>query len=130
MVCDGPRARPCYAAAPRGTVIVVMIYELRIYEIVPGRMAAIHERFANHTMRIFERMGIEVVGFWQEVVGRSHRIVYITRFADMGEHAAKWQAFAADPEWREVKGSTEADGPIVARVISSFMTPTAYSPMQ
>lgn len=130
MVSDVPRARPCYAAAPRGTVIVAMIYELRIYEIVPGRMAAIHERFANHTMRIFERIGIEVVGFWQEVVGRSDRIVYITRFADMGERAAKWQAFLADPEWREVQASTEADGPIVARVISSFMTPTSYSPIQ
>ena len=50
-----------------------MLYELRVYEILPGRMDAIMARFSQHTMRIFERLDIEVVGFWQEVVGRSDR---------------------------------------------------------
>ena len=107
-----------------------MLYELRIYEIVPGRMDAIQARFANHTMRVFERLGIEVVGFWQEVVGRSDRLVYITRFRDLADREARWNAFVDDPEWRRVKAETEADGAIVVRVINSFMTPTPYSPMQ
>ena len=107
-----------------------MFYELRIYEIIPGRMDAINARFANHTMKIFARMGIEVVGFWQETVGQSDRLIYITRFKDMADRETKWAAFVSDPEWKRVKTETEADGPIVARVISSFMTPTPYSPMK
>ena len=74
-----------------------MLYELRIYEILPGRMDAIMARFSNHTMRIFERLDIEVVGFWQEVVGRSDRLVYITRFDSQADREAKWTAFQSDP---------------------------------
>ncbi len=105
-----------------------MLYELRIYEVLPGRMDAIHARFADHTMKIFERIGIEVVGFWQEVVGRNDRLVYITRFQDMADREAKWQRFLADPEWQQVRSATESDGPIIARVINSLMTSTPYGP--
>ncbi len=107
-----------------------MLYELRIYEILPGRTDAIMRRFAHHTMGIFARLDIEVVGFWQEVVGRSDRLVYVTRFEDMADREAKWLAFQSDPEWQQVKADTEADAPIVARVINSFMVPTPFSPLQ
>lgn len=107
-----------------------MLYELRIYEILPGRMDAIMNRFSQHTMRIFERLDIEVVGFWQEVVGRSDRLVYITRFESQADREAKWTAFQSDPEWQRVRAETEASGQIVSRVINSYMTPTGFSPMQ
>ena len=107
-----------------------MLYELRIYEILPGRMDAIMNRFSQHTMRIFERLDIEVVGFWQEVVGRSDRLVYITRFENQADREAKWTAFQSDPEWQRVRAETEASGQIVARVINSYMTPTGFSPLQ
>lgn len=106
-----------------------MLYELRIYEIPPGKLDAILARFANHTMAIFKRYDIEVVGFWQEVVGRNDRIVYITRFADAADREAKWGAFQGDAEWQRVRTETEADGPIVARVINSFLKPVDFSPM-
>ena len=108
-----------------------MLYELRVYEILPGRMDAIMARFSQHTMRIFERLDIEVVGFWQEVVGRSDRLVYITRFASQADREAKWTAFQSDPEWQRVrKPKPKSSGQIVARVINSYMTPTAFSPLQ
>jgi len=40
-----------------------MIYEERIYTIVPGKMQDINNRFANVTMRLFEKHGMKVVGF-------------------------------------------------------------------
>ena len=88
-----------------------MLYELRVYEILPGRMDAIMARFSQHTMRIFERLDIEVVGFWQEVVGRSDRLVYITRFASQADREAKWTAFQSDPEWQRVRAETEVQRP-------------------
>ena len=32
-----------------------MIYEQRVYEALPGKMAALQDRFANHTIRLFEK---------------------------------------------------------------------------
>lgn len=41
-----------------------MIYELRIYTTLPGRMPNLLARFENHTLRIWEKHGIKQVGFW------------------------------------------------------------------
>ena len=106
-----------------------MLYELRIYEIPPGKLDDILSRFANHTMSIFKRYDIEVVGFWQEVVGRNDRIVYITRFVDAADRETKWAALQGDAEWQRVRAETESNGPIVARVINSFLKPVDFSPM-
>ena len=42
-----------------------MIYEWRIYEVVPGKMDALNARFANLTLNIFNRLDMQVVGFWK-----------------------------------------------------------------
>jgi len=41
-----------------------MIYELRIYTTLPGRMPNLLSRFENHTLKIWEKHGIKQVGFW------------------------------------------------------------------
>jgi hypothetical protein len=40
------------------------IYELRVYTVVPGRMPNLLARFENHTLKIWQKHGIEQVGFW------------------------------------------------------------------
>lgn len=105
-----------------------MLYELRMYEIMPGRMAEIDARFREHTTMFFARHGVEVVGFWHEMVGSSDRLVYITVFDDMADREQKWGAFISDPDWQQIRQQTEADGPLVRRVINRFLIPTDYSP--
>ena len=39
-----------------------MIYEMRIYEAMPGKLPALNARFANATLRLFARHGIVAVG--------------------------------------------------------------------
>lgn len=107
-----------------------MIYELRVYECVPGRIGALNNRFQNVTLRLFERHGIRAVGFWQDAIGITNRLTYILAWTDMAEWERNWNAFTTDPEWIAARAKSEEDGPIVARVISTFMRPTAYSPMQ
>ena len=107
-----------------------MLYELRTYYIVPGRMDDINARFRDHTMNFFGKYGIEVVGFWTEVVGRNDTLVYITAFENMAQRDAKWTAFVNDPEWLRVRAETEADGAMVARVENRFLAPTDYSPLK
>jgi hypothetical protein len=107
-----------------------MIYELRIYETIPGRLGALNNRFRNVTLKIFERYGIKSVGYWEDVIGISNRLTYILAWEDMAHRERSWNAFAADPEWLAARAKSEDDGPIVARVTSTLMKPTDYSPLQ
>jgi hypothetical protein len=107
-----------------------MIHELRVYDIVPGRKADLHARFTNLTMGLFRKHGIEVLAFWEDVVGTSNRLTYILAYEDMAHRDKAWTAFITDPEWIEGSARTEEHGPLVARVTNTFMRPTAYSPLQ
>jgi hypothetical protein len=107
-----------------------MIYELRIYETIPGRLGALNNRFRNVTLKIFERHGIKSVGYWEDVIGISNRLTYILAWEDMAHRERAWNAFTADPEWLAARAKSEEDGPIVARVIATLMKPTDYSPLQ
>ena len=107
-----------------------MVYELRTYVIPPGRMPDILDRFASTTMRLFGKHGLEVVGFWTAADPAVNELVYVLRFADEEAQQAAWAAFRGDPEWQEARRRTEANGPIVDRVIEKNLTPTAFSPVQ
>ena len=74
-----------------------MIYEWRAYYIMPGRMPDIQRRFADHTMRLFQKHGIKVVGFWQPVIGESNELVYMCAYEDIAARDRAWTSFMADP---------------------------------
>lgn len=105
-----------------------MIYELRIYRTLPGRLPNLLSRFENHTLRIWERQGIRQAGFWTTLVGESNcDLTYLLAWESLAEREAKWSAFAADLEWVAARTESEKDGPIVANISSQFLTPTAFS---
>ena len=49
-----------------------MIYELRTYRCVPGRLPALLARFEHTTLAIWRRHGIRPAGFWTTLVGESN----------------------------------------------------------
>lgn len=107
-----------------------MVYELRIYEAIPGKLPNLNERFQTITLKIWERHGIKQVGFWTAEIGTSNELIYMLEWEDLAERDRKWTAFQSDPEWIEKRAQTEANGPIVARLRSSLLRPTPYSKMQ
>lgn len=105
-----------------------MIYEMRVYRCVPGRMPALLARFANHTLKLWEKHGIRQAGFWTTLVGESNQdLTYLLAWENMAEREAKWAAFQADPAWQAVRAETEKDGQIVATLSNQFLAPTAFS---
>jgi hypothetical protein len=121
----------CAPNCVQGKGHTAMLYEQRVYEAMPGRMPALNKRFAEVTLGLFARHGIEVVGFWtNEVGGHSNELVYMLRFQDMADREARWGAFQRDPEWQQKRAASEVDGPLVARLTNALMRPTPYSPMQ
>lgn len=107
-----------------------MMIELRVYQCAPGRLAALQERFAKHTLGFFKKHGIEPVGFWTTLVGESnHELTYLLKWQDMAERERKWNAFQADPEWIARRTESEAERPIVANIKSQFLAPAAFFPV-
>jgi hypothetical protein len=105
-----------------------MIYELRIYRTLPGRMPNLLARFRDHTLRIWDRHGIRQAGFWTTLVGEStNDLTYLLVWESLAEREKKWAAFTADPEWHKVRAESEKDGAINANVANSLLVPTDFS---
>ena len=107
-----------------------MIYEMRSYEVVPGRMPAMNARFRDHTCGLFEKHGIKVIGFWEALVGTSNVLHYLVAFENLDHREKAWAAFQSDPEWISVRAKSEEDGPIVAHVRNELWRPSDYSPLK
>ena len=105
-----------------------MIYEMRVYRCVPGRLPALLNRFANITLKIWEKHGIKQAGFWTTLVGESNQdLTYLLAWESLADRDKKWAAFQADPEWHAKRAETEKDGAIVENVAVQMLTPTAFS---
>lgn len=105
-----------------------MIYELRIYECLPGRLPALLKRFSEHTLGLWDKHEIRQAGFFTTVVGESNnRLSYFIAWESLAEREAKWAAFVNDPAWHKVRDDSERDGPILANISNQFLAPTAFS---
>ncbi len=103
-------------------------YELRIYYCHPGKLDNLITRFTDHTTRIFEKHGMENIGYWLPTDNKENALYYVLAYPDKAAREASWKAFGADPEWKEVASKSEANGKIVAKVKSVFMNAAAISP--
>ena len=108
-----------------------MLYELRTYHAVPGRMPDLLARFENITLRIWERYNIRAVGFWTVAIGSSNQVLYyMLAWESLAERERVWNAFAADPEWLARRAETEKNGPLVAHLSNEILSPTAFSKLK
>jgi hypothetical protein len=108
------------------------VYELRTYHALPGRLDALIARFRDHTTKLFEKHGMRNVGYWvpADAPASQNTLIYILEH-DSRETAKKsWDDFQSDPEWKKVRDASEADGKIVEKVDSVYMTPTDFSKLK
>jgi hypothetical protein len=106
------------------------VYELRVYHIVPGRSADLLARFRDDTMRLFEKYGMKSVAYWTPVdePQESNTLIYILQHPSRAAATTNWKAFQDDAEWKRVKEKSEANGKLVEKIDSTFMTLTDFSP--
>lgn len=108
-------------------------FELRTYTAAPGKLDALNARFRNHTVKLFEKHGMQVVGFWVPTDpegGAGEKLIYVLAHKSRAAATASWAAFRADPDWVGVKAASEADGSLVTKVESVFLAATDYSPLK
>lgn len=116
-------------AAP-GQAASTMVYELRVYHTYEGKLEDLLRRFREHTMQIFEKHGIHNVAYWtptdDPLKGRT--LIYMLAHPSREAATANWKAFRDDPEWQEVQKKSEANGKLVEKVDSTFLSLTDFSP--
>jgi len=108
------------------------VFEIRTYHTFPGRLDALHKRFREHTMKIFEKHGMTNVAYWvpQDSPARETTLIYVISHASREAAKANWAAFIADSEWKKVSEASQVDGKIIERIESVYMDATDYSPLK
>jgi hypothetical protein len=108
------------------------VYELRTYTAIEGKLPALLARFRDHTLQIFQKHGIESVGYWvpSDPPKSQNTLVYLLRHQSREAATASWAEFRKDPEWLKVQKESEAGGKIVDHVESLFLTPTDFSKLK
>ena len=105
-----------------------MIYELRIYQCIPGKLPALLKRFESKTLDIWKKHGIRPTGFWTVLIGDGNNdLHYLLAWESLAEREKKWTAFMSDPEWIAARAKTEEDGQIVGNIVNQLLMPTAFS---
>jgi hypothetical protein len=106
------------------------VYELRVYHTYEGKLDDLLKRFREHTMGIFEKHGMKNIAYWTptDEPGKGKTLVYVIAHASRQAADANWQAFRDDPEWQAVQAKSEANGKLVERLESTFLTLTDFSP--
>ena len=120
-----PAALAAEPAAPQ-------FYELRIYTAAPGKMDALHARFRDHTLRLFEKHGIKSVGYWTGADGADRgKLYYVVAYPDRAARERRLvDGIAKDPEFLRAVAASEAGGKLTTGTESVLLAPTEYSPMR
>jgi hypothetical protein len=124
----GPAPGAAAAESVSGTP-TARVFEIRTYTAEEGKLEALSARFRDHTIQLFEKHGIETIGFWIPVdePRSKNTLIYIVAHPSREVAKRHWDEFQADPEWQKVKADSEANGKLVTKIDSVFVNPTDYS---
>ena len=125
-----PAIKPAAGQEPR-------TFELRTYTASQGNLAALNDRFRNHTVALFQKHGMENFGYWNLMPGQKGAdvtLMYLLAHKSQDAAAESFKGFRADPDWVKARGESEkkAGGSLtedgMAGVKSVFLKATDYSP--
>ncbi len=114
-------------------------FELRIYETPEGKVAPLHDRFRNHTIKLFSKHGMTHIGYWEptdEEKGAGSMLIYVLAHDSEEAGLNSFTSFRADPDWIAARtASEEKNGgsltlPQPEGVRSIYMKPADFSPMR
>src|SRR5262245_31317213 len=104
------------------------VFEMRTYYAAPDKLDALNARFRDHTVKLFEKHGMTNIGYWTPIDNTDNKLIYILAFPSRKARDESFKAFGADPDWRRVVKESEANGRLVTKIESVFLSPTDYSP--
>ena len=103
-------------------------FEMRVYFAAEGKLDDLNTRFREHTCKLFEKHGMQNIGYWMPIDNPQRKLVYLLAYPSREAREKSWKAFMADPDWQKASKASEVNGKLVAKAESHFLTPTDYSP--
>ncbi len=96
----------------------------------PAPVNSTQARFRDHTTTLFEKHGIDNIGYWvpADAPRSDNTLIYIVAPKSRSAATQSWQAFRKDPAWMKARAASEANGRLVSKIDNVFMTPTDFSP--
>lgn len=113
------------------------IFELRTYTTTPGNLPALHDRFRQHTMKLFKKHGMTNIAYWTLLAdqeGAERTLIYMLAHASKEAAEKSFAAFREDPDWIAARKASEekAGGSLTETngVQSVLLKATDYSPIR
>ena len=108
------------------------VFELRTYTTNPDKLGALNTRFRDHTLRLFEKHGIQNVGYWTAVDEKHQgKLYYLIAYPDRDSRDKMLvNGIAKDPEFAKAVAESERNGKLVDGIEEVFLNPTDYSPLK
>ena len=103
-------------------------FEMRVYYAPEGKLDDLNARFRDHTMALFEKHGMQNIGYFMPVDNKDNKLVYFLAYPSREAREKSWKAFFVDPDWQKAYKASEANGKLVSKVESYFLQATDYSP--
>ncbi len=105
------------------------VYELRTCTANDGKFEDLHNRFRNHTMKLFEKVGMKNIAYWTDI-DKKNTLVYIVAHKNKKAGEDSWKRFIEDPEWKEAYAASIENGRLVKKITRQWLKSTDYSPMK
>lgn len=126
-----PEFKPTQASQPR-------VFELRTYTCPsPEKLAALNNRFRDHTMGLFAKYGMGNLVYWQPlgIEDGDRKLVYLLAHESRESAKESFSKFRADPNWLKAKAISEerAGGSLTEPkdgMLSEFFVGAEYSPLR
>lgn len=96
-------------------------FEIRKYYANEGKLPDLIKRFEDHTMRLFEKSGMENIIYFVPIENDDNSMTYILGYPDEKSRDRMWEKFGSDPEWQKAKKESEVNGGLVKSVDQTFM---------
>lgn len=107
-----------------------MIYETRLYQVVPGRMADVLAWYGGPGAKIFARLCFRMVGAWTgSDPDRENDMTILLAWESTEQRDLAFKALNADPEFNTTYKALHAAGKAYGGVTKTFMRPTGFSPL-
>ena len=108
------------------------VLEVRRYTAADGKLDALVKRMREGETALFEKHGMKGVFYSVAAEEPASQNTYLYVLAHQSREAAKksWDDFRNDPAWKSMRDQSEANGALVGKVESTFVSPTDFSPLK
>jgi hypothetical protein len=103
-----------------------MIYEMRTYQVQPGKAAEFLKMYQEQGLGIITRYAT-LIGCWTKESGVLNSVVFVWAYDDLGHRGSQRAKLAQDAQWSAFVPSML---PYLVHQESVFLTPAAFSPLK